>query len=92
MMNGAATSMVTKKQTNSAPSATSAESTSLFQCSTDVLGVRNLMTDLGMHQQYPTVIIYQDNKSTIQIANNRGLLGKTSRAMDLEVLAICNRV
>ena len=91
MMNGAAISMVSKKQTKSAPSTTSAETTALFQCSTDVLGVRNLMTELGMHQQYPTVI-YQDNKSTIQIANNRGSLGKSSRAMDLEVLAIRNRV
>jgi hypothetical protein len=91
MMNGAAISSVSKKQTKSAPSTTSAETTSLFQCSTDVLGVRNLMTELGMHQQYPTVI-YQDNKSTIQIANNRGSLGKASRAMDLEVLAIRNRV
>ncbi len=83
--------MVSKKQTKSAPLSTSAETTSLFHCSTDVLGVRHLMTELGIHQQYPTVI-YQDNKSTIQIANNRGSLGKTSRAMDLEVLAIRNRV
>ena len=49
------------------------------------------MTELGMHQEYPTVI-YQDNKSTIQIANNRGSHGKASRAMDLEVLAIRNRI
>jgi hypothetical protein len=49
------------------------------------------MTELGMHQEYPTVI-YQKNKSTIQIANNRGSLGKASRAMDLEVLAIRNRI
>ena len=91
MMNGAATSFVSKKQTKSAPSTTAAESTSLFQCTTDVLGVRNLMTELGMHQEYPTVI-YQDNKSTIQIANNRGSLGKSSRAMDLEVLTTRNRI
>jgi hypothetical protein len=57
MMNGAAISMVSKKQTESVPSTTSAEATALFQCSTDVLGVRNLMTELGMHQQYPTVYI-----------------------------------
>ncbi len=44
-----------------------------------------------MHQEYSTVI-YQDNKSTIQFANNRGSLGKASRAMDLEVLAIRNRI
>ncbi len=63
----------------------------IFNTSTDVLAVRNLMTELGMHQEYPTVI-YQDNKSTIQIANNRGSLGKASRAMNLEVLAIRNRI
>jgi hypothetical protein len=49
------------------------------------------MTELGMHQEYPTVI-YQDNKSTIQIANHRGSLGKTSHAMDLEILATRNRI
>ena len=91
MMNCGALSLVSKKQTKTAPSSTCSETTSLFNTSTDVLGVRNLMTELGMHQEYPTVI-YQDNKSTIQIANNRGSLGKASRAMDLEVLAIRNRI
>ncbi len=91
MMNCGALSLVSKKQTKSAPSTTWTETTSLFNTSTDVLAVRNLMTELGMHQEYPTVI-YQDNKSTIQIANNCGSLGKASRAMDLEVLAIQNRI
>ena len=91
MMNCGALSLVSKKQTKTAPSSTCSETTGLFNTSTDVLGVRNLMTELGMHQEYPTVI-YQDNKSTIQIANNRGSLGKASRAMDLEVLAIRNRI
>ncbi len=91
MMNGAVISMTSKKQTKSAPSSTWAEQTSLFHCSADVLGLRNLMTELGMHQEYPTKI-YQDNKSTIQIANNRGSLGKTSWAMDLEILATRNRI
>jgi hypothetical protein len=45
MMNGAAISMVSKKQTKSAPSTTSAETTALFQCSTDVLSnIRRLYT------------------------------------------------
>jgi hypothetical protein len=42
MMNGAATSMVSKKQTKSAPSTTSAETASLFQCS----------TELGTHSKF----------------------------------------
>ncbi len=41
---------------------------------TDVKGLRNLVAELGMCQQSPT-IIYQDNESAIKIANNRGSLG-----------------
>ncbi len=61
MMNCGALSLVSKKQTKTAPSSTCSETTGLFNTTTDVLGVRNLMTELGMHQEYPTVI-YQDCK------------------------------
>jgi hypothetical protein len=63
----------------------------LFDTSTDVIGIRNLLSELGHLQQAPTKI-YQDNKSAIQIANNRGSLGKNSRAMDLKTLTIRNRI
>jgi hypothetical protein len=63
----------------------------MFDCSTDVLGVRNLLLELG-HLQEAATVIYQDNKSAIQIATNRGSLGKTSRAMDLQTLSIRNRI
>ena len=91
MMNGAAISFVSKMQTLTAPSSTWAESVTLFDTSTDVIGIRNLLSELGHLQQAPTKI-YQDNKSTIQIANNRGSLGKNSRAMDLKTLTIRNRI
>ena len=91
MMNGAALSFVSKMQTLTAPSTTWAETVTLFDCSTDVLGLRNLLEELGHFQETPTVI-FQDNKSAIQIANNRGSLGKSSRAMDLKTLAIRNRI
>jgi hypothetical protein len=81
MMNGAAISFVSKMQTLTAPSSTWAESVTLFDCSTDVLGLRNLLEELGHLQETPTTI-YQDNRSAIQIANNRGSLGRNSRAMD----------
>jgi hypothetical protein len=91
MMNGAAISFVSKMQTITAPSSTWAESVTLFDCSTDVLGIRNLLEELGHLQESPTTI-YQDNKSAIQIANNRGSLGRNSRAMDLKTLATRNRI
>jgi hypothetical protein len=91
MMNGAAISFVSKMQTLTAPSSTWAESVTLFDCSTDVIGIRNLLEELGHLQDSPTTI-YQDNKSAIQIANNRGSLGKNSRAMDLKTLTIKNRI
>jgi hypothetical protein len=91
MMNGAAVSFVSKMQTLTAPSSTWAESVTLFDCSTDVMGIRNLLSELGHLQESPTTI-YQDNKSAIQIANNRGSLGKNSRAMDLKTLTIRNRI
>ena len=56
-----------------------------------MLGLRNLLAELGMYQQRPTPI-HGDNESQQKIANNRGSLGQTSRAMDLKVLASRNRV
>jgi hypothetical protein len=91
MMNGAATSMVSKKQTRTAPNTCCAESKAAFDTSTDVMGLRNLLSELGNRQIKPTVL-YQDNTAAIQISNNRGSLGKNSRAMDLEVLSIRNRI
>jgi hypothetical protein len=91
MLNGAAVSFTSKMQTLTAPSTTWAETKTLFDCSTDVLGLRNLLYELGHLQDGPTTI-YQDNKSAIQIATNRGSLGKTSRAMDLQTLSIRDRI
>ena len=91
LMNGAALSLRSKKHTITSPSSCAAEVVELFNCSTDVKGLRNLVAELGMCQQSPTVI-YQDNESAIKIANNRGSLGVTSRAMDLDTLTIRNRV
>jgi hypothetical protein len=91
MMNGAATSIVSKKQTRTAPNTCCAESKAAFDTSTDVMGLRNLLSELGNRQIKPTVL-YQDDTAAIQISNNRGSLGKSSRAMDLEVLTIRNRI
>ena len=91
MMNGAAVSLRAKKHISTDPSTCKSEMTELFYCSTDVKGMRNLMAELGMYQQQPTVV-YEDNESTIKIANNRGSLGVSSRAMDLQTLTVRNRI
>ena len=62
-----------------------------FDCSTYVLGMRNLCGELGVYQEAPTMI-YQDNESAEKIVNNRGSLGVTSRAMDMDILTSRNRI
>jgi hypothetical protein len=91
MMNGAALLFKSKKQTLTAPSSCWAELTELFNLSTDMRGLRNLVGELGMYQEEPS-LCYQDNESAIKIANNRGSLGPTSRAMDLRTLSTRNRI
>ena len=51
-------------------------------------GLRNLLQELGMYQEAPT-LVFQDNEAAIKIANHRGSLGQTSRAMDLRTLSSC---
>ena len=80
-----------KKHITTEPSTCEAELTELFNGSTDVKGLRNLLAEMGMFQQQPTWV-YQDNESTQKIANNRGSLGVSSRAMDLKTLSVRNRI
>jgi hypothetical protein len=79
IMNGAALSMRAKKHVATDPSTCESEMTELFYCSTDVKGLRNVMAELGMCQEEPTWV-YEDDESTIRIANNRGSLGVSSRS------------
>ena len=91
MMNGGAVLFKAKKQALTAPSTVWSEMEVFYDQTTDVLGLRNLLAELGMYQQKPTPI-YGDNESQQKIANNRGSLGQTSRAMDLKTLASRNRI
>jgi hypothetical protein len=91
MVNGGAALFKAKKQTLTALSTAWSEMEVFYDQTTDVLGLRNLMAELGMFQQKPTPI-YGDNESQQKIANNRGGLEQTSRAMDLKTLASRNRI
>jgi hypothetical protein len=91
MMNGAAISLTSKRHTTTDDSTAAAELTECYLCACDIEGYRNLMAELGLEQLEPTTI-WQDNQAAIQIAMNRGALAKKSRAMDLKVLTLRNKV
>ena len=59
--------------------------------SNKVAGLRNMMEEVGMPEDDPTVI-YQDNEATIQIAMNRGSLSNRSKHIDLKVLQSRNKI
>ena len=91
MMNGAAISFASKRHTTTDDSTTAADLTEMYQCSCDCEGFRNLMDEVGLHQEFPT-IIYQDNIPAIQIAMSRGVLAKKTRSMSMRTLSIRNKI
>ena len=91
MMNGAAISLTSKRHTTTDDSTTSAELTECYLCSCDIVGFRELMAEVGLKQEDPT-IIYQDNQSAIKIAMNRGSLAKKTRATEIRVFSVRNKI
>ena len=59
-------------------------------CSVDVVGLRNLMAEVGCFQEEPT-LIYQDCSPAVQVAEDRGSLAKRTKAIDIRVFSIRNR-
>jgi hypothetical protein len=91
MMNGAAISFTSKRHTTTDESTTAAELTEAYLLACDVEGFRTLNEEIGLKQTEPTVL-WQDNQSAIRIAMNRGSLAKKTRAMEVRVLSIRNKV
>ena len=91
MMNGACLSCHSKRHSLTAASTCVDELIEFAECTVDVAATRNLLAELGLYQQAPTKV-YQDNQAAIQIANNRGSLGVTSRAIDFKTLSARNRI
>ena len=90
-MNGAAISYSSKRHTTTDDSTAAAELTEFYLCSCDVEGLRNLMQEVGLCQDAPT-LIYQDNQPAIQISMNRGALSKKTRAMSMRALSARNKI
>jgi hypothetical protein len=91
MLNGAAISFSSKWHTTTDDSTTAAELTEMYLCSCDVEGLRSLMSEVGLHQERPTPL-FQDNQPAIHISMNRGALSKKTRAMDMRVLSVRNKI
>ena len=81
----------TGRHTTTDDSTMKAEITEAFFASTDVVALRNLMAEIGLFQEEPT-LLYQDNKPAISVAENKGSLHKASRALDIRVYALRNRI
>ena len=91
MMNGAMVSGTSAKHKKTNTSTAEAEAEEAFHASTDVVALRELMKEIGIPQPAPTVI-YCDNKPAIQIMENKGALGKRSKAMDTQLYALSDRI
>ena len=92
MLNGAAisvTSAMHKKKTNT--STAEAEAEEAFHCSTDIVAMRFILEELGHKQIMPTTL-YCDSMAVIQIMENKGPLAKWSKAMDIQIYALRDRM
>ena len=91
MMNGAAVSFSSGRHSTTDTSTMAAELTEAHLCSLDIVPLRNLMAEIGCFQEEPT-LMYQDCSPAVSVANDRGSLAKKSKAMDIRVFAIRNKI
>ena len=79
------------RHTTTDDSTMKAEITEAFHASTGIIALRNLMAEIGLFQEEPT-LLYQDCKPAITVAENKGALHKASRALDIRIYALRNRI
>jgi hypothetical protein len=91
MMNGALVSMSSQRHTTIDTSTTAAELTEAFLASNDIMGFRNLMTELGFELDGPTVL-YQDNQPAIQVVEGERNLGSVTKHMSIRTWKLTERV
>jgi len=76
MLNGAAVSWSVKRQTSVALSTCEAEYVALVEAVKEVVWMRLLLSELGFKQDSAT-IVFEDNQSTIRVAENPVLHGRS---------------
>ena len=91
MMNGAATSASAKKHSLTASGTYHDELIEMSIAANKVVGYRNMMEEMHLSQDRPT-IIYQDNEAAIMIAMNRGSMSNQSRHVERRILTCRNKI
>ena len=91
MMNGGPLAYHSGRHTTNDDSTMKSEITECYHASTEVMFLRNLMAEIGLYQEEPT-LIYQDNTAAISVAENRGKLSKAAKALDIRVYGLRNRI
>jgi hypothetical protein len=91
MMNGAAVTMSAKKHSLTASGTYHDEIIEFSIAANKVVGLRNMMEEMHLSQDKPTVI-YQDNEAAIQIVKNRGSMSGQSRHIERRVLTSRNKI
>jgi hypothetical protein len=91
MMNGAAVSFSSKRHTLNGCGTYHDEIIEFSIAANKVAGYRNMMEEMHLSQDRPTVI-YQDNEAAIQIAKNRGSMSSLTRHIERRVLTCRNKI
>ena len=87
MMNGAAIHVEASQHSTVKTSTTDAELTESFRAAKHIMGFRNILAELGMGMDEPTVL-YQDCQPAIQVANNSRNLTNSTKFMDVRVFKV----
>ena len=78
-------------QSTTADSTMRAEYMAAYRASCDIMGMRNMMEELGFKQAQPT-LLYEDNQPCLRVVTNPGAEMKRSKTFDLQMFMLRDRV
>ena len=91
MCQGAVVSEHFGTQTTTADSTMRAEYMAAYRASCEIMGCRNILEELELQQQAPTVL-YEDNQPCLRTATNNGAEQKRSKSFDLQWFMLKDRI
>ena len=89
-MNSAVISLSSQRYSTVDTSTTAAELKEAFLLSNDICGIRNLMEELGLPIDEPT-LIFEDNMPAIQVINGERNLADTTRHLEINTWKLRER-
>mgnify|MGYP006243292317 CR=1 FL=1 len=78
-------------QTTTADSTMRAEYMAAYRASCEIMGCRNILEELDLRQQAPT-LLYEDNQPCLRTATNNGAEQKRSKSFDLQWFTLKDRI